>query len=157
MKDDVKQWDKYLAGGSSILFPFAFLIVAALDHRFGWTGAPAYPLWLMGISVVLGLLGYLFSIWAARENKFYARFVRIQTERGHYPITTGPYRIVRHPGYAGLSLFMLESYWALLVCVIMVVMLVIRTALEDRTLKEELPGYLEYTQQTRFRLIPGIW
>ena len=162
VKKGVKQWDKYLAGSTSILFPFGFLIVAALEVR-GWTGAEGYPLWLKILAVVIGLLGYSFSTWAARENKFYARFVRIQTERGHHPITTGPYRIVRHPGYTGLSLFMLasgiilESYWALAVCAFLVLLLIARTALEDRTLQQELPGYREYTQQTRYRLIPGIW
>lgn len=163
LKDDVKQWDKYLAGSTSLLYPFAYLIVAGLDYRFGWTGEDNFALWLKLLAVVIGLLGYGFSIWAARVNKFYARFVRIQTERGHHPVTTGPYRIVRHPGYAGLSLFILasgiilESYWAMLVSVVMVVILIVRTALEDRTLQQELPGYREYAQQTRYRLLPGIW
>ena len=163
LKEDVKVWDKYLAGSLSYLYPFGFLIVAGLDVRLGWTGAESFPLWLKLLAVALAFLGYGFSTWAARENKFYARFVRIQTERGHYPITTGPYRIVRHPGYAGLSLYMLasgvilESYWALAVCTFLVIVLIVRTALEDRTLQQELPGYREYSQQTRFRLIPGIW
>lgn len=161
IKKDVKPWDKYLAGIPSLLFPLGFLIVGGLDHRYVWSAG--FPLWLTVAAIVVGVLGYLFSVWAARENKFYARFVRIQKERGHVAITTGPYRIVRHPGYAGLGLYslaaavMLESYWAFIPVGVMVVLLVIRTALEDKTLQEELPGYAAYTQQTRYRLIPGIW
>jgi protein-S-isoprenylcysteine O-methyltransferase Ste14 len=163
MKEDVKPWDKILAGGGSILFPFSFLIVGSLDQRFGWTSPDAFALWLKIAAVVIGILGYGFSSWAARENKFYARFVRIQKERGHHPVTTGPYRIVRHPGYAGLIWFvlaaavLLESAWALIPSGLIVILLVIRTGLEDRTLQEELEGYRQYTQETRFRLLPGIW
>lgn len=163
MKEDVKPWDKILAGGGSILFPFSFVIVGSLDQRFGWTRPESFALWLKLAAVVVGILGYGFSSWAARENKFYARFVRIQHERGHHPVTTGPYRIVRHPGYAGLIWFvlaaavLLESTWALIPSGVIVILLVIRTALEDRTLQEELDGYKEYTHQTRFRLFPGIW
>ncbi|MFN2144019.1 MAG: methyltransferase family protein [Anaerolineales bacterium] len=163
MKDDVKSWDKVLASGASILFPFSFLIVGSLDQRFGWTGYQNYALWLKFAAIVVSVLGYGYSMWAARVNKFYARFMRIQKERGHHPITTGPYQIVRHPGYAGLIWFvlaaaiLLESYWALIPSGIIVILLVIRTALEDRTLQEELEGYLEYTHKTRYRLFPGIW
>jgi protein-S-isoprenylcysteine O-methyltransferase Ste14 len=89
--------------------------------------------------------------------------VRIQADRGHKVVTTGPYRLVRHPAYAGLIVFMLasalalESLWALIPAAMVVVVLIVRTALEDRTLLAELPGYAEYAQRTRFRLLPGIW
>ncbi|MGD2027879.1 MAG: isoprenylcysteine carboxylmethyltransferase family protein [Anaerolineales bacterium] len=163
MKADVKSWDKFLGGAGSSLFPFSFLIVGGLDYRFGWSGEETFPLWLKITSIVVGLLGYGFSLWAARENKFYARYVRIQKERGHHTISTGPYHIVRHPGYAGLIWFvfaaavMLESIWALIPSGIIVLLLVIRTALEDKTLQEELEGYQDYTHQTRYRLLPKIW
>ncbi len=163
MKEDVKSWDKLLGGGGSILFPFSFLIVGGLDYRFTWSDGWSYPPWLKIAAIAVALLGYGFSLWAARENKFYARYVRIQKERGHYTITTGPYRIIRHPGYGGLIWFvlasavMLESYWALIPSGVIVLLLVIRTALEDKTLQEELAGYREYTRQTRYRLLPGIW
>ena len=114
-------------------------------------------------AVVLSGLGYAIAVWAMASNRFYGRYVRIQTERGHTVATGGPYRFVRHPGYAGLSLFMLasalalESWWALLPAAMVVTVLALRTALEDRTLLAELPGYPEYAQQTRFRPLPGEW
>lgn len=161
MKEDVKQWDKYLAGIPSLLFPWALLIVAGLDHRFDWSAEIALG-WQIA-ALVISLLAYLISVWASAVNKFYARFVRIQTERGHHPITTGPYAIIRHPGYLGIGLFSLlipiglGSYWTLIPGGLMTLLLVVRTALEDKTLQEELEGYAEYAKQTRYRLLPGIW
>lgn len=161
LKEDVKTWDKWLATIPSVLFPFGFVVVGALDHRFGWSGSFSFPLTVA--AGVISVAGYGFSLWAARVNKFYARYVRIQKERGHSTVTEGPYRIVRHPGYAGLiwyclaSAVILDSMWAFVPAGLIVVLLIIRTALEDRTLKAELTGYKEYTQQTRYRLLPGVW
>jgi protein-S-isoprenylcysteine O-methyltransferase Ste14 len=161
MKDDVKEWDKYLAGIPSLLFPWALLIVAGLDFRFDWSGE--IRLGWMITALVAAMLAYLVSVWAAAVNKFYARFVRIQTERGHHPITTGPYAIIRHPGYFGIGLFTLlvpiglGSFWTLIPGGLMTVLLIIRTVLEDKTLHEELEGYAAYAQKTRWRLLPGIW
>jgi protein-S-isoprenylcysteine O-methyltransferase Ste14 len=161
MKEDVKQWDKWLAGIPSLLFPWALLIVAGLDRRYGWSAEIGLG-WMI-TALVVALLAYLLSVWASSVNKFYARFVRIQTERGHHPITTGPYAVIRHPGYLGVGLFTLlapiglGSYWTLIPGGLMALLLVVRTALEDRTLQEELEGYAEYAQQTRWRLLPGIW
>jgi protein-S-isoprenylcysteine O-methyltransferase Ste14 len=161
MKDDVKQWDKYLAGIPSLLFPWALLIVAGLDYRFGWSGEIGLG-WMIA-AMVAAMLAYLVSVWASAVNKFYARFVRIQTERGHHPITTGPYAVIRHPGYFGVGLFTLlvpiglGSFWTLIPGGLMAVLLVVRTALEDKTLQEELEGYSEYAQKTRWRLLPGLW
>ena len=113
--------------------------------------------------MVVAVPGYLLSIWAARVNKFYSRFVRIQKERGHTVVSAGPYRYVRHPGYAGLVIFYLAaslalgSLWALIRNGLMSLLLVIRTVLEDRTLLEELDGYKEYAGRVRYRLLPGIW
>jgi protein-S-isoprenylcysteine O-methyltransferase Ste14 len=96
-------------------------------------------------------------------NRFYSRYVRIQTERGHTVVMTGPYRFVRHPGYVGIIVFMLASglalgsLWALIPAGILVVILVVRTGLEDRTLQAELPGYKEYARHVRYRLVPGVW
>jgi len=89
--------------------------------------------------------------------------VRIQTERGHTVVSGGPYRFVRHPAYLGVILLvlsspiMLGSSWALIPGVICAVLMIVRTALEDKTLQAELPGYVDYTQQTRYRLLPGVW
>ena len=96
-------------------------------------------------------------------NTFLARYVRIQDDRGQQAVTRGPYRFVRHPMYAGVIVFMLStalvlgSLWALLPAALICVTFILRTALEDRTLQAELPGYAEYAQRTRYRLLPKIW
>jgi protein-S-isoprenylcysteine O-methyltransferase Ste14 len=103
------------------------------------------------------------SIWATAVNRFYGRFVRIQRERGHVVISDGPYRYVRHPGYLGQIVFSvasalaLGSLWALIPGGLFAVLLVVRTALEDRTLQAELEGYEAYTRRVRHRLVPRIW
>ena len=115
------------------------------------------------IALVLILLGYAFGSWALMENRFFSGVVRIQTERGHHVVSSGPYAIVRHPGYAGALLtyfatpLLLDSPWTFLPVIVMAIVLVVRTVLEDRTLQEELPGYKEFTQKTRYRLVPGVW
>lgn len=102
-------------------------------------------------------------IWAMRTNTFFARVVRIQAERGHHVISTRPYAQVRHPGYVGLCTLglgmplLLGSWWAFIPGALEVGLLIVRTALEDRTLQAELPGYGEYAARVRCRLLPGIW
>jgi len=102
-------------------------------------------------------------VWATGVNAFISQVVRIQSERGHTVISTGPYRLVRHPAYVGMILvvlgapIMLGSWWALIPGVISALVVTVRTKLEDQTLQAELPGYVEYAQQTRYRLAPGIW
>jgi protein-S-isoprenylcysteine O-methyltransferase Ste14 len=97
------------------------------------------------------------------ENRFFSGVVRIQVDRGHHVVTSGPYRWVRHPGYAGalldywLTPIFLDSLWTFIPVAALTVVLVVRTALEDRALQDELPGYREYVRETRFRLLPGIW
>ena len=114
-------------------------------------------------ALVVMVVGYAFGTWALMENRFFSGVVRIQKDRGHHVVSTGPYRIMRHPGYAG-ALWMylatpifMDSLWAFIPTILLVVVTVIRTSLEDRTLQEELPGYKEFTQKTRYRLLPGIW
>lgn len=162
IKEGVQEWDKLIVIIGSLYTPLGLVLVAALDARFGWTVKPI-PFWLQAIATGLGVLGYLFSVWASAVNKFYARFVRIQKDRGHIVITDGPYRYVRHPGYAGLAVFLLTSalslgsLWTLIPNILFLIAMIVRTALEDRFLKENLAGYTEYAQRTRYRLIPGIW
>ena len=135
--------------------------MAGLDHRFGWS--PVFPLWLIVLGIFLIALGYAFSSWAFVENRFFSGVVRIQADRGHVVCDSGPYRIVRHPGYAGNILpqlgivLALGSVWTLIPAAVALIIAVIRTTLEDRTLQEELPGYLDYTRHVRYRLIPGIY
>jgi protein-S-isoprenylcysteine O-methyltransferase Ste14 len=111
----------------------------------------------------VALLGFSLSTWALTTNSFCSATVCIQEDRGQYVVTTGPYRAVRHPGYAGAVLFnagvafMLGSTWCLIPFGILCVAVVVRTAMEDRILRSELPGYIEYCTETRYRLFPGIW
>ena len=96
-------------------------------------------------------------------NPFFEKTVRIQKERGHHVIDTGPYAVVRHPGYAGFvgwiisAPLLLASAWAFIPALLAVVGILVRTILEDRTLQAELPGYCEYAVRVRFRLVPGVW
>ncbi|MFC2042715.1 methyltransferase family protein [Chloroflexota bacterium] len=157
---EAKTWDKTLAPLMALSVGIPLVIVAGLDHRFGWS--PVFPLWLIVLGFFLIALGYAFSVWALVENRFFSSVVRIQTDRGHEVCDSGPYRIVRHPGYAGNILpllgivLALSSLWTLIPAAVALVIAVIRTTLEDRTLQEELPGYQEYAHRVRYRLIPGI-
>lgn len=137
------------------------LIVCGLDVRFGWR--PEIPLSIQIVAFVLMALGSLLGTWAMSVNRFFSGVVRIQTDRGHTVVTDGPYRFIRHPGYAGgvvanlTGPLALGSVWALIPSALVVLLTVVRTALEDKTLREELPGYQEYTQRVRYRLLPWVW
>jgi len=156
-----KPWDKVLAPLMALSLSFPLVIVAGLDHLYGWS--PEFPLWLIVLGFILILIGYAFSAWAFAENRFFSSVVRIQTDRGHAVCDTGPYRIVRHPGYAGnipplLGIVLaLGSVWTLIPAAVALIIAVIRTSLEDQTLQEELPGYQDYARRVRYRLIPGIY
>jgi len=157
-----KAWDKVLAPLMALMsIGFPLVIVAGLDHRFGWS--PVFPLWIIVLGIILITLGYAFSMWALVENRFFSSVVRIQMDRGHVVCDSGPYRIVRHPGYAGNILpllgivLALGSVWTIIPAVAALIIAVIRTALEDRTLQEELPGYRDYTQRVRYRMIPRVY
>ncbi|MEJ2656296.1 MAG: isoprenylcysteine carboxylmethyltransferase family protein [Desulfobacterales bacterium] len=158
---NAKAWDKVLAPLMALSISFPLVIVAGLDHRYGWS--PVFPQWLNIFGIISIALGYAFGVWAFAENRFFSSVVRIQTDRGHVVCDSGPYRIVRHPGYAGnilplLGLVLaLGSVWTLIPAAVALIIAVIRTALEDQTLQEELPGYRDYAQRVRYRLIPGIY
>jgi protein-S-isoprenylcysteine O-methyltransferase Ste14 len=155
-----KGWDKVLAPLMALSVSFPLVIVAGLDHRFGWS--PLFPLRLIVLGFLLISLGYAFAAWALIENRFFSSVVRIQVERGHVVCDSGPYRIVRHPGYAGNMLALpgmvlaLSSTWTLIPAAVALIIAVIRTVLEDQTLQDELPGYRDYARRIRYRLIPGI-
>ena len=156
-----KAWDKVLAPLMALSVSFPLVIVAGLDHRFGWS--PLFPLWLIVLGFLLISLGYAFAAWALIENRFFSSVVRIQVDRGHVVCDSGPYRIVRHPGYAGNMLALpgmvlaLSSTWTLIPAAVALIIAVIRTVLEDQTLQDELPGYRDYARRVRYRMIPGIF
>jgi protein-S-isoprenylcysteine O-methyltransferase Ste14 len=158
---NAKPWDKVLSPLMAISLSFPLVIVAGLDHRYGWT--PLFLTWLNILGLVLIALGYAFGAWALIENRFFSSTVHIQTDRGHSVCDSGPYRIVRHPGYAGSLLALagiimaLNSMWTLIPAVAALVIAVMRTALEDKTLHEELPGYRDYARRVHYRLFSGIY
>lgn len=157
---DTKPWDKLLA--PLVAFGSVFiLIVAGLDARFGWS--PGFPLAAKVVALAFILIGYALGTYALMENRFFSGTVRIQTERGHRVVSSGPYHWIRHPGYAGsivtylaIPVF-LDSWWALVPAVLSTGVIVIRTHLEDRTLREELVGYDTYADHVPYRLLPGVW
>jgi len=158
---NAKAWDRVLAPLMAVSIGFPMVIVAGLDYRYNWS--PEFPLWLIVLGFILISLGYAFATWALAENRFFSSVVRIQTDRGHVVCDSGPYRFVRHPGYAGNIpplfgiVLALGSVWTLIPAALALIITVIRTVLEDQTLQEELPGYRNYARRVRYRLIPGIY
>lgn len=160
-RSNVEDWDRKLVPWIATVLPTAMILVAGLDHRLRWTGA--FPLWVQVAAYAPMILGAAFAQWAVMENAFFSAVVRIQADRGQTVVSTGPYRFVRHPGYAGGMLFNLSipfalgSLWACLPLALLLCLTALRTALEDRTLIAKLPGYREYAGRTRRRLVPLAW
>ena len=159
-RENVKDWDRVLT--SLTTFPIlALLIVAGLDERFGWSPELAVAIHLIGLAFIA--LGQGLFSWAMTSNLFFSTAVRIQMDRGQTVVSGGPYRYLRHPGYVGMivSLFatalVFGSLWALIPAGLAAVLFVVRTALEDKVLLEELDGYQDYARQVRYRLLPGVW
>ena len=151
--------DKIIISALFVLI-FAWLALMGLDARFHWSAVPA---WVQAI----GVLGLLLSVWIIyltfRENTFAAPVVKIQAERGHTVISTGPYAHVRHPMYFGAVFYflgtslLLGSWWGLAFAFLLVILLCIRIPLEEKVLRASLPGYHEYAGRVRYRLIPMVW
>lgn len=156
-----KAWDQLLSRLMATIGPVVILIVSGLDYRNSWSGD--FPAWIVVIAMEFVLLGGLLALWAMAANRFFIGMVRIQDERGHRVVKSGPYRYIRHPGYLGSLFYILftplalGSLWALVPAVLTLGVIILRTYLEDNTLKNELPGYQEYTAEVHHRLVPGIW
>lgn len=159
-QEDTKKWDRVFTG---LYGPLLLVLMAVIGLDAGRHGWSVVPLWLQVASAVLFVLGWGFSLWAMVSNKHFETSVRIQEDRGHKTVTSGPYAIVRHPGYAGMILVyaasptILGSWWGLVPAAVMAAGFFLRTALEDQTLQEELPDYLAYAKKVRYRLLPGVW
>lgn len=159
-KENVKKWDKML---SSIISVWVILmyVFSGLDRRFHWTGD--IPVFINIAGLVFIFLGSLLFTWSMASNKFFSTLVRLQTDRQHTVVTDGPYKYVRHPGYLGYIIFTLATpvalgaYWGLVFSGIVGILLFVRTALEDATLKKELSGYAEYTENVKYKLLPFLW
>ena len=158
-REGAKRWDTAILGLFGLL-TIAKHVVAGLDVRNGWS---QMPLGLQIAALVVAALSQALVTWAMTANAYFSQVVRIQEDRGHAVAMGGPYRAVRHPGYLGTLAFevftplLLGSWWAWIPGLLSATLLLVRTALEDRTLQEELAGYKTYAQQVRFRLIPGVW
>lgn len=160
MKKSAKGWDKILTF-VSMPFYIPYLVIPGLDAvRYQWSHVP------VGVKILCFLLvtaSLIWIFWIMKENTYLSRFVEIQEDRGHKVITTGPYEFVRHPMYIGATILLLTlpvglgSLYALIPAVFCAIIVIIRTSLEDKTLHRELDGYMEYAQNTKYRLIPGIW
>lgn len=154
-----KRWDLVLLLLISTTF-ITILPVASLDHRHGIANA---PFWLVPTGYILFVLANALIAWCQAVNKHFEVSVRLQSDRDHHVVTTGPYAVVRHPGYIGLSIMAvaialsLQSYCALVPAAVTVLLNLVRTLLEDAMLKKELPGYREYAEQTRWRWLPFVF
>ena len=160
-KKDTEDWDKIILRIYVIFGFWVPPVIAGLDvGRFQWSNL---GIGFGIVGCVLFILGSVFIHWAMLVNRHFEGSVRIQKDRGHRVITTGPYRIVRHPGYVGAILFgistplIIGSAYGLIPGGIAVILLIIRTSLEDKLLRSELNGYVEYTKRVRYRLLPGLW
>jgi protein-S-isoprenylcysteine O-methyltransferase Ste14 len=156
-----KKWDLAMSSFVALIGPLLYFVVAGLDYRYGWSSTlpPEYHV----TGLLLAAAGQLIITWAMFSNRFFSSVVRIQADRGHTVVSSGPYRYVRHPGYIGLALFhvgsalILGSLPAFIVVLLIICVTVIRTAMEDKALQKELAGYKEYAGRVRYRLLPGIW
>lgn len=160
VRPDARRWDVAYTSLHGLL-QLATFIVAGLDRRFGCT--VGLPVAAQGLALVACVVGYTLFLWAVACNPFFSQIVRIQAERGHTVATQGPYRFLRHPGYLGgvvtqIGIPVLLGSWpALAVGAVDTLALIVRTAVEDRTLQADLPGYAEYASRVRYRLVPGVW
>jgi len=160
VKKDVKNWDKTIIRIYTALLFFMFLVAPLDAVRFRWSRVPPTLQWCAFAGI---LASWIVVFWAFRENAFLSGYVRIQTDRGHVVCTTGPYRFVRHPMYLAVIIIVLclplflGSLYSLIPAALIAALFVLRTSLEDQTLKEELPGYDEYAARVRWRLLPRVW
>jgi protein-S-isoprenylcysteine O-methyltransferase Ste14 len=155
-----KVWDKQVTALAGV-FMILGLVTPGLDLRFGWS--MHFPGHTQVVGFIALALGYALFSWAMISNEFFETKVRIQTDRGQTVETGGPYRFVRHPGYIGMILQLLGtpialgSWWGVIPAACAAIVFVVRTTLEDRALRAELPGYAEYAKRVVYRLLPGVW
>jgi protein-S-isoprenylcysteine O-methyltransferase Ste14 len=157
---NTKKWDKVILPIYVLLAYFGIYLIAGLGNRFHWDRLPIECFY---VGIILYLVSCIFTIWPVLENKHFEETSRIQNNRNQTVITSGPYRIIRHPGYSGITIWAIASYLMFgtlavgIVSFVIIVIICIRTYMEDKMLKKELTGYLEYSKTVKYRLIPFIW
>jgi len=160
-QEDVEGYDRFLAPFVALLGPLLSYILMGLDHRYSWS--PGLPVWLTGGAMVLTAVMYAFASWGMVANVYFSGVMRLQDDRGHTVVSSGPYALVRHPGYAGalgayiFTPFALSALWGVIMSMLLAMALVLRTALEDRALHAGLEGYANYARRVRWRLLPRVW
>ena len=159
--EGTKNWDKIILG-LSFLITISMYNIAGLDSgRYHWS--PDFPMSLVLVGIILTVSGQLLFMIAQKQNKFFSSTVRIQTNREHAVCDTGLYKFVRHPAYLGSIIQALGfpllfcSLWSIIPICLLIILFLIRTNLEDKTLKNELRGYPEYSNKTRYKIVPYIW
>ena len=159
-KKEGKLWDKVLLSIYTIFILMMFITCGLDAVRFKWTKVPLF-IKLIGFIGFIPVTIIIYKVF--KENRFASKVVRIQNDRSHKVIKTGPYKYIRHPMYLAIMLSMiliplaLGSFFALIFSFLIIIVYIIRTYFEDTTLKKELPGYTSYTKEVRYRLFPGIW
>lgn len=159
-KENVKKWDK-IFNSINIIPTILMFIFSGIDYRYNWTGDINIIVNITGLILIFS--GSMVFTWSMVSNKFFSTMVRLQFDRGHTVATKGPYKYVRHPGYFGYIIFTLATpialgtYWGLVFAGLICILLIVRTVLEDSTLKNELPGYVEYAENVKYKLIPLLW
>ncbi len=161
VKTETKSWDKKILGLSAIILIITYIVAGLDSGRFQWS--PRFHWSINAIGLVLILMGEVIFLAAQKQNKFFSSVMRIQTDRGHTVCDTGIYNIIRHPAYFGMMVtaigipLILGSLWGFIPSIFSIILTLIRTSLEDKTLINELNGYREYTYKTRYKLLPYIW
>lgn len=158
---DVQSWDKKILGFSALLSLVAYIVAGLDSGRFHWS--PSFGFWMVVVGAVLTVIGQVIFAVAKYQNNFFSSVVRLQKERDHKVCDRGLYKLVRHPGYLGMILswigfpLVLNSVYSLIPVLLAMILLIVRTGLEDRFLMKELVGYKEYMGKTKYRLVPWVW
>ncbi|MCU0471763.1 MAG: isoprenylcysteine carboxylmethyltransferase family protein [Bacteroidales bacterium] len=161
VKSGTKSWDKIILGLSAVTLIITYIVAGSDSGRFQWS--PLFHWWINAVGAILILSGEVIFLMAQKQNKFFSSLMRIQTDRGHTVCDTRIYKIIRHPAYFGNIItaigipLILGSIWGFIPAAVSIFLVIIRTSLEDKTLINELDGYLDYTYKTRYRLLPYIW
>ncbi len=158
---NTKQWDKKILGLLAVTTLILYIVAGLDSGRYQWSPHFPWPLYLIGIFATI--VGQLFFLIAQKQNTFFSSVVRIQNDRNHQVYSNGLYSVVRHPAYLGMCIqsigfpLLFGSVWSVIPVGITLILLIIRTNLEDSTLQSELSGYADYVKKTRYKLIPFIW